>query len=376
MGGTPRAAGDAVGIVVPRLARSGAKTAIDRLGLLLFSLPPRRRALLAARDRRRPTTGDGWFTHGEARLVDALACMIVPSSEDVPGAREIEVLGLPVLREIERGLAHRQARRLAYARGLAAVDEIARRRHGRRFVEVDPDAQSAILRTMERVHARQVSPDRSGLSRYLGSARGMLSGSSAAAELYRVIVEDTLRAFYTSEVAWLWLEDDAPPMPLGYEELETPREPVRLVPLAPSRSSRAVPARARTDSADVVVVGSGSGGAVVAKELAEAGLSVVVIEAGRRFAPLTDYRSDRRDFETIARNAFDPPDPRRDVYTTKGSASFAYSRVKGVGGSTLHYAAMSPRLHECDFATRSTDGVGEDWPISYAELEPYYPRVE
>src|SRR4029079_2482338 len=101
---------------------------------------------------------------------------------------------------------------------------------------------------------------------------------------------------------------------------------------------------------------------VIAKELAEAGLSVIVIEAGRRYSPLADYLTDRNDFETSARDVFRATDARRDVYTTTG-AGFAYSRVKGVGGSTLHYVGMSPRLHQSDFATRTTDGVGEDWPI-------------
>ena len=132
----------------------------------------------------------------------------------------------------------------------------------------------------------------------------------------------------------------------------------------------------RPDTADVVVIGSGAGGAVVAKELAEAGLSVIVIEAGRRFVPLADYLTDRSDFETRGKNVFHAPDERRDVYTTHGGRGFTYSRVKGVGGSTLHYVGMSPRLHESDFTTRSTDGVGDDWPFGYADLEPYYTRVE
>jgi len=71
-----------------------------------------------------------------------------------------------------------------------------------------------------------------------------------------------------------------------------------------------------------------------------------------------------------------PEDGRRDVYTTGGSLGFAYTRVKGVGGTTLKYVAMSPRFHESDFRVRTEDGVAADWPISYAELEPYYTRVE
>ena len=127
-------------------------------------------------------------------------------------------------------------------------------------------------------------------------------------------------------------------------------------------------------TADVVVVGCGAGGGVIAKELGEAGLSVVVLEAGRRYDPEADYPTDQLEFEAKIPHIFAPPNTRRDRYTSSGR--FTYSRVKGVGGSTLHYQAVSPRMHESDFRVRTLDGVADDWPITYAELEPYYTRVE
>jgi choline dehydrogenase-like flavoprotein len=259
---------------------------------------------------------------------------------------------------------------------LIALDELARRRHGRVFVELADDDRTAVMSTLESHHRRRDDGSRGALTRRAAHALGMWNGESAAAELYDAVVADTLRAFYSSEVAWLWLGYDGPPMPLGYESLEVAREPRRLVPMSASSSTPRRRPAPTADAADVVVIGSGAGGAVVAKELAEAGQSVIVLEAGRRYEPLTDYLSDRADFELQAKDVFRPDDPRRDVYTTLGGRDFAYSRVKGVGGSTLHYVGMSPRLHESDFATRSRDGVGDDWPISYADLEPYYTRVE
>jgi choline dehydrogenase-like flavoprotein len=126
----------------------------------------------------------------------------------------------------------------------------------------------------------------------------------------------------------------------------------------------------------VIVIGSGAGGGVIAKELGEAGLDVVVLEAGKRYNPNEDYPTDKSDFEIRAANVFGAKDERRDLFTSGGSKDLIYCRVKGVGGSTLHYHAMSPRLHESDFRVRTEDGIAEDWPISYADLEPFYTRVE
>lgn len=128
---------------------------------------------------------------------------------------------------------------------------------------------------------------------------------------------------------------------------------------------------------DVVVVGCGAGGAVIAKELGEAGLSVVILEAGRRFDPVRDYPTDRQDFVKAAtKQFFEPKDPRQNLYSAGGAEGFVFTRAKGVGGSTLAYQAQVPRFHESDFRVKSEDGVGEDWPITYADLEPYYTRVE
>ncbi len=126
----------------------------------------------------------------------------------------------------------------------------------------------------------------------------------------------------------------------------------------------------------MIVIGSGAGGGVIAKELGESGIKVVVLEAGRRYNPYNDYPTEMPDFEVRAANVFAPRDARRDSYTSGGATQFHYNRVKGVGGATLHYHAMSPRLHESDFRVRSEDGVADDWPIEYADLEPYYTRVE
>lgn len=128
-------------------------------------------------------------------------------------------------------------------------------------------------------------------------------------------------------------------------------------------------------AADVIVVGCGAGGGVVAKELGEAGVSVVVLEAGRQFNPEVEYRSHRQDFPSEAWKVFEAVDSRRDAYTT-GSRGYRYVRVKGVGGSTVVSWGVSPRFHESDFEVHRRDGLAQDWPLSYADLEPYYVQVE
>ncbi len=133
----------------------------------------------------------------------------------------------------------------------------------------------------------------------------------------------------------------------------------------------------KQDPIDVVIVGCGAGGSVVAKELGEAGLRVVVLEGGPRYDPGRDYATDQFDFvKKATKMFFEPKDPRQNLYTAGGAEGFVFTRAKGVGGSTLAYQAQVPRFHESDFRVRSEDGVGDDWPLSYAELEPYYTRVE
>jgi choline dehydrogenase-like flavoprotein len=136
--------------------------------------------------------------------------------------------------------------------------------------------------------------------------------------------------------------------------------------------------RTPVSGADVCVVGAGPAGALVADRLAD-DPEVVVLEAGPRFDSAS--RVDRQ--ERALRPAFDRPDVwdvggDRDAHTNSGERFYPlnHARVKGVGGSTLHWQGMVMRLHEDDFASGTTRGVGPDWPIAYADLQPYYREAE
>ena len=145
------------------------------------------------------------------------------------------------------------------------------------------------------------------------------------------------------------------------------------------------------DPVDVVIVGAGGGGGIVAQELALAGWRVVLLERGRQqaFAETGHYelRSQRT---TVLGNAFGPDDARhvrvrqneRGEWVKVLPSEGAYNNIAAVvGGGTLSYGAMAWRFLPKDFQMRSTYGAPagstlEDWPIRYEDLAPYYEKAE
>ncbi|MGA4838712.1 GMC family oxidoreductase [Streptomyces sp. G45] len=124
------------------------------------------------------------------------------------------------------------------------------------------------------------------------------------------------------------------------------------------------------DEVDLVVVGCGAGGAVLTQRMARAGWRVVCLEAGPFWDVERDWVSDEAGAHGLYWN--EPRLVDGDHPVPLG----ANNSGRGVGGSMNHFAGYAPRLHPSDFRTRSTDGVGADWPISYADLKPYYVRME
>jgi len=148
---------------------------------------------------------------------------------------------------------------------------------------------------------------------------------------------------------------------------------------------------------DAIVVGSGATGGWAAKQLAEAGLKVALLEAGRNISPkeftehMPGYKLPYRDMSPeIARTRpvqkqcyacmeynYDWfVDDLKNPYSTPSGKPFTWQRLRIVGGRTLVWGRQSYRLSDLDFKAASRDGYGEDWPFSYADLAPYYDIVE
>ncbi|KZS61553.1 GMC family oxidoreductase [Mycobacterium ostraviense] len=124
------------------------------------------------------------------------------------------------------------------------------------------------------------------------------------------------------------------------------------------------------EEVDLVVVGAGAGGSVLAQRLARAGWRIVILEAGPFWHPDEDWVSDEAGSHPLywtQKRIIGGSDP---VELGKNNSG------RGVGGSMVHYAGYTPRFHPSDFETYSRDRVGADWPISYADLRPHYERLE
>ncbi|PYX71625.1 MAG: GMC family oxidoreductase [Acidobacteria bacterium] len=144
---------------------------------------------------------------------------------------------------------------------------------------------------------------------------------------------------------------------------------------------------------DVCIIGSGAAGGTAAKILAEGGLNVVMLEAGPPLDPARDYKEHFWPYDLEHRGAgvggklrgllnteFLAPNGAWEIdgepYISAPGSTFRWFRSRIVGGRTNHWGRIALRLAPVDFKSRSTDGMGDDWPITYQEIAPYYDKVE
>jgi choline dehydrogenase-like flavoprotein len=141
---------------------------------------------------------------------------------------------------------------------------------------------------------------------------------------------------------------------------------------------------------DVCIVGSGAGGGMAAYQLASAGIKVALVEAGPFFDPAKPeyqtqlkwpWESPRRGAgSTRAFGDFDAAlggwEIAGEPYTRKDNTEFDWFRSHMLGGRTNHWGRISLRFGPRDFKRRDDDGLGDNWPISYADVAPYYDKVD
>lgn len=140
-----------------------------------------------------------------------------------------------------------------------------------------------------------------------------------------------------------------------------------------------------TLDADVIIVGAGMAGAMMAYDLAKGGRRVLVLEAGPRFSREQILSRQREIWEQDNSALYPNTDlaprtsPSREdesYIDNHGPLKFGAHYLRGVGGTTWHWQAVTPRFVPADFELNSRYGVGIDWPFSYTELEPFYTRAE
>jgi choline dehydrogenase-like flavoprotein len=126
---------------------------------------------------------------------------------------------------------------------------------------------------------------------------------------------------------------------------------------------------------DVLVIGAGASGAVVASSLAETRMKILCLEQGD-WIKSTEFPAHGRDWEARRYADFDISPNRRgrdtDYPINDDNSIMKIANFNGVGGGTILFTAHYPRMHPSDFRVRTLDGVADDWPIDYWTLEPYF----
>lgn len=257
------------------------------------------------------------------------------------------------------------------------LDESAQHTHENNFARLDGATQDALLESMQRGEIE-------------GETWRALPAPRAFEELLAELIEAFVaHPFGQEDIGYAGFADAPGWTYIGLNEREE-REPIperekkrggegekKHTPTSPASSALPVSVLSSSppllfscsDEADAVVIGTGAGGAPLLVRLAGAGLKVVALEAGPHFDP-RDFATDEKAQEKLFW-----PDERlsagRDPLAFGGNNS-----GWGVGGSTLHYTAYTPRAQPDDLRLFSEFGVGCDWPLSYEDLEPYYDELE
>ena len=261
---------------------------------------------------------------------------------------------------------------VAHQAGLCGLEESARLMFGNGFTSLNGAEQDIVLEAIQ-----------------WGKAPGSIWEQIPAPRYFEELLAELTETYYSHPLAqemigYVGMADAQGWQAIGLNELE-PWEPrqqgstqpgnaVEMQLITSRQDNRDVPIDRQSYSlnhvVDAIVIGTGAGGAPLLARLAQAGLSVVALEAGEHWNPAQDFATDERSQSKLFWT---------DERLSAGEDPIAFGNNNsgiGVGGSTLHYTAYVPRPQPDDFHLYQDFGVGVDWAISYEDLKPYYEEVE
>ncbi len=260
----------------------------------------------------------------------------------------------------------------AFKMGLRGLNEAAAASGAATFTALARAAQEAVLKALDTETVAgdvwQTLPSKLFLEEVLSDATHFFYS-------HPLVQEEIGYAGMADAPGWsrfgLNVREPREPLPMAATEpaatTPAPPPPPLPTPTPPLSTGRQFPL---SETVDAVIIGTGAGGAPILARLASAGLSVVALEAGHFWDPARDFATDERAQDKLFWN---------DERLSAGRDPVPFGANNsgiGVGGSTLHYTAYTPRAHPDDFTVYSEFGVSRDWPIGYADLEPYYNEVE
>lgn len=331
------------------------------------------RAALEPRLQPTPSAPIQYFDPPQAEILQAVCCRFFPALQTNPKLENIDLV-----LDLDTRLAHGGGNGWrydtmppdgeAYQRGLQGLEDMAQALFGLNFVQLDRAKQDQILQTVQQGHAE-------------GTVWQALDGARFVEELLAELTEYYYSYPQVLEIiGYTGFADGQGWQHIGLNEREdwekadyvSPNiNPVGGVPPRP-HTTASPPMRhyALTDEVDAVVIGTGAGGAPLLARLATAGLNVVALEAGKYWQPTQDFATDERAQQKLFWT---------DERLSAGADPIAFGNNNsgiGVGGSTLHYTAYTPRPQPDDLRLHTEFGLGQDWPIAYSDLEPYYEELE